>query len=98
MKHSMRSMFRTRSVGIAAALIVSLESPTLTDARSANVPPSAIQSPDDMASESRGGTLAPSEMSGNSGKTRAQVRQELEQAQKSGELNRINEFYGLPRW
>jgi hypothetical protein len=37
-------------------------------------------------------------MSGNKGKTRAQVKQELEQAKKSGEMNRINEFYGLSRW
>ncbi|MEI6001789.1 DUF4148 domain-containing protein [Paraburkholderia bengalensis] len=51
-----------------------------------------------MASESRGGSLAPAEMSGNKGKTRAQLTQELEQAKKSGEKNRINEFYGLSRW
>jgi len=86
------------SVGMAAVLVVSLGSPRLIEAHSANAPPSAAQSADDMASESRGGSLAPAEMSGNTGKTRAQVRHELEQAQKSGEMDRINELYGLPRW
>ncbi|WP_082845463.1 MULTISPECIES: DUF4148 domain-containing protein [Paraburkholderia] len=98
MKHIMPSIFRSRSFRIAAALIMSLGCPRLTEAQSASAPPSAAQSPDDMASESRGGSLAPAEMSGNKGKTRAQVKQELEQAKKSGEMNRINEFYGLSRW
>lgn len=94
----MRSLFSLRTAQFAAALVASLGFPNFLHAQSANGPPSAIQSPDDMDSVSRGGALAPAEMSGKSSKTRAQVKQELEQAQKSGELNRINEFYGLPRW
>lgn len=91
-------IFNLRSAGIVATLVASLGFPTLTHAQSANALPSGVQSPDDMASESRGGAPDLAEMSGNRGKTRAQVRQELEQAQKSGEMNRISEFYGLPRW
>lgn len=94
----MPSTFRLRLFGIAAAPIMSLDCPRLTEAQSASAPPSAAQAPDDMASESRGGSLAPAEMSGNKGKTRAQLTQELEQAKKSGEKNRTNEFYGLSRW
>ncbi|MEM5371439.1 DUF4148 domain-containing protein [Paraburkholderia azotifigens] len=94
----MPSILRVGPVGITAALIVSLGSPTLIEAQSANAPLSAVPSPDDTASQSRGGSAAPAVMSGSKGKTRAQVKQELEQSQKSGEMNRINEFYGLPRW
>lgn len=94
----MHSLLSLRAAEIAAALVASLGIPTFLHAEGANWPPSAILSPDGMASESLGGAPAPAEMSGSSRKTRAQVKQELEQAQQSGEMNRINEFYGLPRW
>ncbi|MEP9325091.1 DUF4148 domain-containing protein [Paraburkholderia phymatum] len=91
-------VFSLRFVAISAAVATLLGFPIGVHAQSANAVPSAVQSPEGMAAESRGGALAPAEMSGNRQKTRAQVRQELEQAQKSGEMDRINEFYGLPRW
>jgi hypothetical protein len=62
------------------------------DANTANT---ATDSNAAMASGAVGGTPAGGSMSGAPvGKTRADVRQELQRAQKDGTLDRLNALYG----
>ncbi|WP_175948309.1 DUF4148 domain-containing protein [Burkholderia pyrrocinia] len=80
---------RVTAVVVSAGFVLSVH------AQDPGSAPSGMQSPDVEATSERA-SPAPATMSGNSayGKTRAQVKRELEQARRIGEMERITRFFG----
>ncbi|MPV68377.1 DUF4148 domain-containing protein [Burkholderia sp. BE17] len=80
---------RVAAVAVSAGFVVSVH------AQDPGAAPSGAQSPDvEATSERASPASAPTSGNSDDGKTRAQVKRELEQARRVGEMGRITRFFG----